>query len=61
MTKEKENKIKKMIADGEYKSVKVAARISPALYLEVINKGDVLGIDNESTLIKIALKDWVRK
>lgn len=53
--------VRQMIANEQYKSVRVTSRVSPHLFLQAMNKGDMIGIYDESTIIKMALKEWVKK
>ncbi len=57
----KKEKVLKSIEEGNYELVKINARVSPSMFIELIERGELMGIDCETTLIKIAIKRWLNQ
>jgi hypothetical protein len=55
----KRAEIAKSLQSGKLVPVKMATRLSPALYLEFTNKMREIGIDCEATALKIVIKHWL--
>jgi hypothetical protein len=55
----KRAKIAEQLRGGIVKPVLIQTRVSPALYLEFMNKMGEVGIDCEATALKIAIKNWL--